>query len=365
MKTAGLESSCATPSTRRNGSGKTVCLKFTSTLAACTLFVATLAACFGGSGDESPPPSYQPVVTDVPAATYSTPDAVSVYTLGNAIRQESGSGLLAQSTALDTVATNHVNYLINHQLVADGSYLNTLHEGVLGGHYEDPAKAGFSGKTPQDRATKAGFNGTVNEIVTFGAGSGDECMASLENSVYHLLELISPFVNVGLNFNAGSGSGSVCAIVLGTPSTTLGQLPAAGTVVTYPTSGETNLAPVFYNQAEAPVPAPDLNVAGHPAAVSLYTLAASSLAAGDVVVHSFTLTPAGGAAIAARILAHSGVVSDGPALTADDAIPGYGFVVLLPMAPLNPNTVYQAAFTATVRGAAMSKSWSFTTGAAN
>jgi len=326
------------------------------------LLALVLAGC---GGDPTNAPAYEAIAATVPAPTYTAADTVAAYNVANAVRQNSSAGLLSQSAALDAAAQKHADYLVNNQVVADGAYLSALHEGQLGGHYEDPAKTGFLGKSPQDRASAAGYAGTTTEMVTFGAAGGAECLASLENSVYHLVSLISPFVNIGLGFNAGNGSGSACAVVLGTPSTSLGQLPEAGTVVAYPAAGQTNVAPTFYNQAEAPVPAPDLASAGHPVGVSLYTLAATSLVAGEVVVQSFALAPAGGGPVAARILAPSGVSSSGPVLTNDSLIAGNGFVVLLPVARLNPNTVYTATFSASVRGTTVSKNWSFTTGAMN
>ncbi len=102
--------------------------------------------------------------------------------------------------------------------------------------------------------------------------------------------------------------------------------------------------------------------------VSVYsqanTTATATLAPADVVVHTYSLN-AGSTPVAARVLAVSGVTSDGPTLTADSNLSGAGFVVLVPTAPLVPNTTYTATFMATVKGVAVSKVWAFTTGAAN
>jgi len=340
-----------------------------------TAVALALTACGGGGGSGSgsstpippvtPPIAYAAVATSVPVLVYALADDVAIATQLNASRQGSRSGLLAQSTTLDLAAHNHTNFLVSNQLVGNDTYLTSTVDGVTGGHYENPSLPGYTGQLPQDRATKVGYTGTVSELVTFGTASGADCVAAFENTVYHLTQMLSPFMDVGIDFNAGNGSGSACAIELGVPTTSLGQLPAAGTLVTFPYAGMTGVAPTFYNQGEAPNPAPDLPVAGHAVLVSLYTTATPTLAASDIVVQTFSITPANGTAVTARLLANSGVKLMGGAITVDNTIAVPGELVLLPIVALTPNTVYNVSFAATVKGAAVSQKWSFTTGAAN
>jgi len=332
------------------------------------LLAASLASCSKSevSSETTPPPAppgYQGVVTNPPAVTYSGDDK-QVSDSVNTIRQGAGPGLFIQNASLDTAADNHTSFLVSNNLLLPG-YLNVVQAGgILGGHYENAALSGFTGTSPQARATAAGYVGTVDEIMTFGAASGTDCASSLEDSVYHLIELISPFIDVGISFNPGTGSGSVCAILLGVGSNTLGQLPTSA--VFYPYDTETGVPPTYYNSAEVPDPAPDLASAGHPVAASLYTLANPVLSGSDIVINAFSITPSGGGpALPVRVLAKIGVTSTGPTLTVDDVIPRAGFVVLLPIAPLAANTVYDVSFNATVKGQLVSKDWSFTTGAAN
>jgi hypothetical protein len=267
--------------------------------------------------------------------------------------------------------------------VNDGIYLSALQPsgstpltGVLGGHYEDASLPEFTGRTPADRATTAKYQGSVTEIVTFGAPSGSACIASLKNSVYHLIALMSPFMDVGIAFKDVSGTGSACVVEMGTPASSLGQLPEKGKYVVYPAAGETAVPPVFYNKAEIPSPGPDLPIAGHPILVSLYTQELGSLSANAIRVHSFSIRPtAGGTAVAARVLARPGVSADGTVkLVSDENIAGNGFLVLLPEVPLDPSTEYQMSFSADVAVATsvqasgtipVSLSWKFTTGASN
>jgi len=342
----------------------------TITTLAATLLLATLASC-GGSGVSSSASTgsgYQGVVTNPPAVTYTGED-LNVSNTVQAIRQAAGPGLFVQNAALDTAAGSHASFLVNNPGLLLPGYLNVLQAGsIYGAHFENSILVGFTGASPQARATAAGYVGTVSEAMTFGAPNGTACVDSLGNSVYHLIGLISPFIDVGISFNAGSGSGSACAIVLGVGSNTLGQLPTSP--VFYPYDLQTGVPPTYYNSAEVPDPAADLTLAmqtplGHPVAVSLYTLANPVLSGGDIVMNAFSITPSGGAALSVRVLANTGVTTTGPALTVDNVIPRAGFVVLLPLAPLAASTLHDVSFSATVKGQPVINNWSFTTGVAN
>lgn len=333
-----------------------------------------LTAC-GGGGSSTPAPvpvpvptpgtaTYSGTVTSVSAPTYVLPANTTISSVLTSIRLATNAGLLAQASTLDTAAKSHTDFLVNNQLVSNGAYLNTLYNGIFGGHYEDPTLPGYTGKTPQARATAAGYTGTVTELISFGSTSAATCLSTLEDSVYHLGQIISPFVDVGIAVNAGNGAGLVCAIELGISSTTLGQLPAAGNVVIYPYDQQNQVEPTFYNQAEAPVPAADLAVAGHPVVVSLYSLALPTLVGSDIVIGTFGMTQAG-TSVPTRVLTVAGVTSTGPAVTVDGNLANAGNVFLLPLAPLMANTTYQVTFAATVKGIAISKTWSFTTGVSN
>ncbi len=328
-----------------------------------TVIAASLSACGGGGGAAIPPPAYSSLIASVPASTYGAGENGSAFDLINAIRSRAGAGKLAQSSALDTAAKNHTGYFIQNSGL-DHTYINSLHEGVLGGHYEDPANPGFYGKTAQERVTKAGYLGNVTELLSFGAASSVDCVESLTNSVYHLAPIMSPrYADIGISFEMSSAFGTVCAIELGLPGTTLGQLPAAGSLAIYPYAGQTAVVPTFYNQAEAPIPARDLERAGHPVAVSLYSLAAPVLSGSDIVISGFSMMTNAGTPVAVRVLTKSGVISSGPALVVDDNIADVGVVFLLPTSPLAANTTYKVTFAAMLKGNAVTKDWSFTTGA--
>jgi len=340
-------------------------IKRIATFAPAGILAAALASCGGGGGgggDTLPALTYQSLVNSVSTVTY-TSDSLLVSNQITSIRQNAGAGLVAQNTSLDAAAGSHAAFLIDNSLVSNGAYLTSVQSGgILGGHYENSTLAGYTGASPQVRATNAGYAGTVTELMIFGAATGNDCVNSLEDSVYHLIDLVSPFIDVGISFNAGTGSGSACAIELGVKSTTLGQLPAAGNQMFYPYAGQTGVQPTYYNQAEVPSPTTLTgSPAGHPVVISLYTLARPVLSGSDVKISTFSITPNGGSKLPAEILVYSGVTGG----TADINMPSAGFAVLVPHSPLSPNTTYDVSFSATVKGQVVSKSWSFSTGNAN
>ena len=306
------------------------------------------------------------LITTVPAPSYSQSDALTVYNQLSTIRAKAGGGLLSESTALDQAAVSHAAYLVNNNLAANGTYLHTVQaNSVMGGHFELSTNPGYTGANPQNRASAAGYSGTVNEVESFGSSNGQACISSLEDSVYHLTNLLSPYLEMGLNFNAGSNGASVCIIELGLTASYTGQFPPAGSYVTYPYSGQTGVLPTFYNQAEFPTPTPDLATAGHPIFISLYNQTNKTLTTTQVTLHGFTVTTAGGASVPVRVLVASGMASDGPQVTADANLSAPGFIVAVPTSPLLPNTVYNVTVTATVNGTAVNQAWGFTTGFKN
>jgi hypothetical protein len=345
-------------------------------LAIVVLAAAPLASCGGGGGGGSGIApvvvTYEGLVSSVPAVNYVS-DNLLVSSQVTAIRKYSGSGLIAQNTSLDTVASNHAHYLVINGLLSQPNYLTSLHNGIYGGHYEEPTLQllGYTGASPQERATKAGYTGTVTELIIFGAATGTDCVNYLEDSVYHLIYLLSPIVDVGINFNPGNGSGSVCAIELGLSSNTKGQLPATGNQMFYPYNGQSGVQPTYNPQTEVPTP-PSLTTssqAGHPVVVSLYTLATPSLSGSDIVINTFSIKPASGVvSLPAQVLAYTGVnvTAFGQNGINDGNIPSAGIVALVPTSPLTPGTTYNVSFSANIQGqSSVNKTWSFTTGPQN
>jgi len=348
------------------------------------LLAAALASCGGGGGGGSGLTYQSAVTTDPtlsPPGTYSADDIAVLDQLSLIRGAVPSAGYLTPITALDTAANDHVNFLFNNDLLnatIHPGYLTYDFGGIPGGHYENNpisyngntfSTTGATGTSPQARATAAGYTGTVTELMTFGATDGANCVDLLGDSVYHLVDLVSPFIDLGIAYNAGGGNNSsACAIEVGVKNNTKGQLPATGPVV-YPYDTQTLVLPTFYNNAEVPDPAPDLTAAfqtplGHPIIISLYSMVYPSFKGSDIVIHDFSILPSIAAGV--RILANTGVTYDGitpnTTLVTNNVIPGAGFVVLLPKGPLAAgNTIYTVTFSATVKGNPVSQSWSFET----
>jgi uncharacterized protein YkwD len=306
------------------------------------------------------------LISTVPAASYSNQDILNIYNDLSTIRSNAGVGLLAENSKLNTAASNHALYLTSNNLLANGSYLHTSQaNGQLGGHFEQSSLLNFTGGSPQDRANSAGYSGTVTEVASFGVASGQACISSLENSVYHLTNLLSPYLELGIGYSTDTNGLGVCTILLGLPSGNTGQYAAAGSYGIYPYDGQISVAPKFYNQAEYPTPVSDLANAGHPIFISLYNQSNNSINSNQVNLHSFTLQDDSGTNISLKILVANGVISDGTTVTQDSNISSAGYLVAVPISPLKANTNYRVNFSATLNQSLVSKSWKFTTGASN
>lgn len=323
-----------------------------------------LAGCGGGggtSGGQATTP-VTPVVdvnlqaTTAPAVTYAAASGnLAVYGAVNAVRAAVGSGLLAQSVALDQAALAHWNYISTD----DGALLKS--------HGETPGVAGFTGVDPTARALAAGYHGAVGEVM-FGENTTvdawDTCLANWTNSVYHVSVLFSSARDIGLAAGTTKafpayGKYTVCVMETGVASTAAEQLPAEGTVRVYPYAGQTGVPVVFLNHNESPTPLPAYAELGPPVSLNFKTKPATT-AAPVIVIAQLTLAPSnGGAALDARILVNN-IGSTGPALTSDSNQDVYT-ASLVPVARLAAATQYTVVFAGTVNGKAVGKTWSFTT----
>lgn len=342
---------------------------------ACWLMLSLLLCACGGGGVSATmpggvvptPPVPDPTPpTPSPDFSYSDPDLQSMFNALTLLRRSAGAGQVVQKAALDLAAKRHADYLVKNNLTSNGGYLYFPQEnGQWGGHYENMLNAGFTGATPQARADVAGYVGAVNELAVFGAKSTAECVASLDNSVYHLVHVVSPYVDMGIYFNSGNGGESACIVILGVAVSSTGQFVAADQYVRYPANNQQNVSTTFHNQAERPNPAPDLALAGRPVLFSFYNMNNKVLSAKDVVLHAYTMEDPLGNKVPVRILTFPGVQSDGPSLVSDSNMGAPGYVVALPIYPLQPKTLYKVTLSATVAGKLVSQKWSFTTGVVN
>jgi len=330
-----------------------------------------LSSC-GGSGIST-------TTTETPTSTPTTPVPLPItgfiyaelelQRLASAIssiRDVARAGKLFQQPQLDLAAKRHLDYLVKNSLTSNGNFLYSIQEnGQWGGHYQSALNLGFSGSTPQARADNAGYVGVVNELAVFGAKSELECVASLANSAYHIIHILSPFEDMGVSFSSGNGGDSVCIVLLGVATSRPGVFVASNQYVVYPARNQINVAPIFYNQAERPNPAPDLLIAGHPVLISFYNLDNKSLSSKDVVIHTFKLESNSGNQIPVRILTFPDVQSSGITLVSDRNVPAPGYVVALPTQPLLSNLTYKVKVSAAIAGNPVTQEWTFTTGSVN
>lgn len=308
-----------------------------------------LAACGGGgsspaagvsstSATASTPTPAPTAPTQTPSGSLQTSVSASTYTAGsvqldfftrlNDARTKFGVGLLAQNSMIDTAANNHVLYMGANNIT---------------GHYEtDSTKPNYTGYQPLDRMNADGYGGVYGgEAIAYSSTTDgyDRLMATL----YHREGLLSQgIVDVGIG--VGTGIYSATVIDLGY-KTTAYQFPAAGFLGLYPYDMQTNVGKIFIDENPSPFPG---GVSGYGYPISVMSKYGTIIVAG-----SFTLLENG---IAVPTQVFNSVNDPNKRL-------GNHELVYVPTQSLKANTTYSVTFTGTVDGTAVSRNWSFTTGA--
>jgi len=253
----------------------------------------------------------------------------------NLRRAQIGLSPLGHSAQLTTAARGHADWLIRNNQV---------------GHYEDPQLTdGFYGAHFQDRLSTAGYMPLLSgsEVISFGPASGVEAVDALLQAIYHRFGIFKTNIDEqGLAFGANHPSfGNVLVANFASRSTPL-PAPPASWMGTYPFDGQTGIPVDFYSNTEAPDPWDGGDRIGY--ALSVHVRDGQTL-----VVQSFTLTPAAGEALPAIALSGTG--------STPDAHTPVSVAALLPLVRLAYATTYTAAFTGTVDGTPVARTWSFTT----
>jgi uncharacterized protein YkwD len=277
---------------------------------------SALVACGGGGGDSPspapvptpaptpvPPPAPSPGVgtngtlqTSVPAAVYSDNRHLSAFNQLNAVRLGAGAGLLAQSTALDTSAQDHADYLATNGYNSADSP-----------HDENSADPGFTGANPFVRMTNAGYNwGYATEVIgDIGSSSStSDCVGDLLDTVYHAVSMLSRATDVGFGYGTGGAAG-MCTIDMASPLNggDAKQIPPSGAIVAYPFGGSTVAHGTFRVSAETPRAAMSLlpnATAGTPIVLGFRNQ--DVVAGGRVTISQLSLATSTGAAVPAVIL---------------------------------------------------------------
>ncbi|MGB9109760.1 MAG: CAP domain-containing protein [Telluria sp.] len=249
-------------------------------------------------------------------------------------RAQAGVGALARNNMLDRAAQAHSDYQRMNNTVT---------------HDEDPAKPGYTGATVEARVQAAGYtlvrDYASGEIIAATANSSGFYMAEqLVTAIYHRFVMFEPlFKDMGAGAATGTDKYTYFTANLGATRGYSAGLPSH-TIMSWPVNGQTGVETTFASDYEEPDPVPDRNEVGYP--ISIHANLTETVA-----VQSFTVQARGGANLPTRLLVKG--QDPNTSMTSVAAI--------VPLSPLAANTTYDVSFIGTVSGAAVSKTWSFTT----
>ena len=250
-------------------------------------------------------------------------------------RSQAGIGVLARNAMLDRAAQAHSDYQkLNGEVT----------------HDEVSGKQGFTGATPEARVRAAGYvlegdhYATGEIIAATSSNTGFYLAEQLVTAIYHRFVMFEPLFK---EMGSGSATTSANYVYFTTElAATRGYSPglASHGIATWPVNGQTGVQSNFLSDYEEPDPVPDRNEVGYP--ISVHANLTET-----VLVQSFTVRPRGGANLATYLL-----VAGQDKNTTMDSV-----AAIIPKSPLAANTVYDVTFTGTVGGAAVTRTWSFTT----
>jgi uncharacterized protein YkwD len=317
------------------------------------LAVALIAGCGGGGGggDSSTGGGTSSALSGNGASnTTSTPASILAETgapqaTGNMAtdgfnwfnyrRQQMGLATITRTTQIDTAALNHSNYQVQNSTIT---------------HDEIAGRRGFTGVTVLDRLRAAqvtfpASNYAYGEVIsstpdTNGVNAAEDLIAA----IYHRFVIFEPkFLEAGAASATGGSGYTYFTTDFATRTLNRAGL-GGGKLVVYPFGNQQNLPTVFFSDQEQPDPVPDRNEVGYP--VSVHADITSTIA-----VQSFTINPRGGAALATRLLKKE----------TDTEITEPSVAAIIPLAVLQPQTVYDVRFVGSVDNVPVNLAWSFTT----
>lgn len=288
-----------------------------------------------GSGGVVTPPAPTTPAPD-PAAPVATNNiATDGYNWINYRRGQITLSTLTRSSIIDTAAQGHSDYQrINNEVT----------------HVQTVGKQGYTGDTLQHRLENAGYRFTtpnaIGEVISATTnGTGFNMAEELITAIYHRFVIFEPvFREVGTGAATASNNYSYFTADFVTNGSYAYGLPA-GTFVTWPFNGQTQVTPNFFSDYEEPDPVPNANEVGYP--VSVHTNLTSTL-----TVQSFTIRAHGTATdLPTRLLAQG---QDTNTSTKSAA-------AIVPLNRLASGTTYDVSFAGTIDGVPVTRTWSFTT----
>jgi uncharacterized protein YkwD len=306
---------------------------------ACTAAWALVACGGGGGGNNAATPNVTPSTgfsgQDASAPTATNNVATDGLNWINYRRSQIGMPVLTRNGVIDVAAQGHSDYQRINNVVT---------------HDQTAGKTGYTGARLQDRLTNAGYvfgsPNAIGEVISATTnGTGFYMAEELITAIYHRFVIFEPvFKEIGAGAATTSANYSYFTADF-VANTGYGTGIPAGTIVTWPFNGQTQVAPNFNSDYEEPDPVPDRNEVGYP--VSVHTNLTRKL-----TVQSFTIRAHGSNTdLATRLLAQG---QDANTTTQSAA-------AIVPLARLASGTTYDVTFTGAVDGVAVSRSWSFTT----
>jgi uncharacterized protein YkwD len=250
-------------------------------------------------------------------------------------RSQIGMPALTRNSMIDVAAQGHSDYQRINNTVT---------------HVQTKGKPGFTGEQLSDRLQAAGYifgaPNAIGEVISATSnGSGFYMAEELITAIYHRFVIFEPvFREIGAGAASSSSNYNYFTADFVT-NLGYGNGIAAGTVVTWPFNGQTQVTPNFFSDYEEPDPVPNANEVGYP--VSVHTNLTRKL-----TVQSFTIHAHGSSSnLPTRLLAQG---QDANTTTQSAA-------AIVPLSPLASGTTYDVSFTGTVDGTQVTRNWSFTT----
>lgn len=305
----------------------------------------------------APPASFTPIVSSPQPSTYPAgSEQKAAFDLLNQERLACGFGTLAQNVALDRAALNHSLY----------QFINNVSS-----HEEDQVlyPNGFTGHTVLDRVWYAGYGtpATVRQAAEdFAEGyralatastAGDATFftRALLSAPVHLASMMSDADAAGTAFVdsgtiAGYPFGGRRTMVLFNFGFQARQSLDSRAVVTYPCQGSSGIVWKISNETPGPIPGRDLAV--DPIGPGMVVKVAANRV---LAISAASIVNTGTGAATSTYLLTSANDPSGGVVAANQA-------VVIPLAPLAANTVYQVHVSGSHSGVPFSRSFTFTTG---
>lgn len=322
---------------------------------------AVLCGCGGGGSSQEGPtttlPEANPItlpITEMPTSSYSGFKQEAFERLNEA-RIAAGVSAVRQNAQLDAAAQAHAEYLAVNYVT---------------GHYEDPTKPLFTGRSSNERASAQGYPNRVRtEIVTnfFSDAGGNDHINFHLTSVYHLAGALDPSSNevgVGVADTSIPSRYIPSSFTLGTTDQRLRPVEA---IWVWPTAGSVDMPRRFFPASETPNPFPDLGTNPSIAVGAPIMFCSSHNDYAPLEILSIGLVDKGTSRLPqSRVLHHPYVqVANQPGFeNRADAnlveLANSHCIFIVPKEELTAGSTYQVEIRARQGGFNLAKNWSFT-----